>query len=148
MSHPSACLQVQPSVLTATLATQPSWDAYRRTGGGGQRSRRHRSSSFWKRKAARNPFFTPRTGETSVGAAGANRRREPCCSSRTTAEAMAATRQSRAEGRQPDRCSHNTGPQELSRKREGGELGDAQKGGSVAGLSMLRMRKCFFPPMM
>lgn len=114
MSHPSACLLVQPSVLTATLATQPSWDAYRRTGGGGQRSRRHRSSSFWKRKAARNPFFTPRTGGTSVGAAGANRRREPCCSSRTTAEAMAGTRQSRAEGRQPDRCSHNTGPQEFS----------------------------------
>lgn len=72
----------QPRGQAAT--TPPRGGPYRRTGGGGDRSRRHRSNSFWKRKAARNPFFTPRTGGAEVRTAGARRQRGPRGSSSLT----------------------------------------------------------------
>lgn len=72
--------------------------SYRRTGGGGHRSRRQRSNSFWKRKAARNPFFTPRTGGTIVGAAGARRERGPRNSSLPRPDAIAGGRKRKLNG--------------------------------------------------
>ncbi|KAL0624705.1 hypothetical protein AAY473_003755 [Plecturocebus cupreus] len=77
-----------PVSETATL-TPSRGGSYRRTGGGGHRSRRRRSNSFWKRKAARNPFFTPRTGGTSLGAAGARRERGPRWSNLISPDAIA-----------------------------------------------------------
>ena len=63
--------------------------SYRRTGGGGHRSRRHRSNSFWNRKAARNPFFTPRTGGMRVRPAVARRQRGPRSSNLVRPDAIA-----------------------------------------------------------
>ena len=87
--HPAeAAGERAPALGPPPLISSPG-GSYRRTGGGGHRSRRHRSNSFWNRKAARNPFFTPRTGGARVGPAVARRQRGPRSSSLVRPDAIA-----------------------------------------------------------
>lgn len=85
--------------------TPPRGGSYRRTGGGGDRSRRHRSNSFWKRKAARNPFFTPRTGGAEVRTTGARRQRGPRSNSSLTSPDAIAGEKAMEDGRKNSRNS-------------------------------------------